>query len=245
MNQIQRKVFKLNIHNDKLETNKTDNEATEESDSIDSESTSYSESESDDKTILHFNETSTESDAESVIPSNKTHSNSKTQSKKTNSKSNTQSNKTCDGETQQHATSPKALDIKKSDNERCGASSRYRSIGMQTTESRLSKNKKKHTRKKVFRLPRFDPVQQKIINTVVGCDNILVYHDKCPRGAYVPRITYIFKKCFDFSAKKTQTLLDTICDESECFIIGDYLKYMVINRREVNQLLKKARHTGM
>ena len=234
MHQIQRKVFKLNIHNDKLETNKTDNESTEESDSTltDSESVSYSESDSE--TILHFNETSTESEAEPV-----------TQSNKTNSDSNTQSKKTGDEEIHQPTRPPKALDINKSDSDQHGASSRYRSIGIQTTESRLLKKKKKHIRKKVFRLPRFNPVQQKIINTVVGRDNILVYHDKCSRGAYVPRITYIFKKCFDFSAKKTQTMLDTICDESECFIIGDYLKYMVINRKEVNQLLKKARHTGM
>jgi hypothetical protein len=112
----------------------------------------------------------------------------------------------------------------------------------QTKESELSKRKSRR-RKKVFRLPRINPVQQKIINTIVGHDDILVYHDKFHRGTYISNIKQVFKKCFNFSAEKTDILLESICDEAECFIIGDYLKYTVINKRKVKQLLSKARHT--
>lgn len=111
-----------------------------------------------------------------------------------------------------------------------------RSIQTQTIESCLKKKKKK---KNVFRLPKIFPEQQNIINNIIGCENLLVYHYKNPNGVYINYIKRILKSCLGFSAQKTEILLETICEESECFIVQDYVKYMIVNKRKVKQLLSK------
>jgi len=111
-----------------------------------------------------------------------------------------------------------------------------RSIKTQTIESCL--RKKKH-RKKVFRLPKIFPEHQNVINNIIGCENLLIYHYKNPKGVYINYVKRILKSCLGFSAEKTEKLLETICEESECFIVQDYVKYMIVNRRKVKQILSK------
>lgn len=130
----------------------------------------------------------------------------------------------------------KKLKIKEQDKQKSLSESDDLDESEDEIKNKLTKNDKK-TKRNIFRIPKLDKKQQDIINKIVGHNNLLIYYEKNKEGAFDSTIHSVLHQCLKYNKTKRNSIIDKICDKTECFKVNRHIKYLIINKNE-KKLLK-------
>jgi hypothetical protein len=88
-------------------------------------------------------------------------------------------------------------------------------------------------------MPRIEPIHQQMVNDIVGCHNLLIFDERNKHGTFCAELHKTLINCLHIhDPVKRDSILEQLEDEAECVRVGDFVKYLTINRRLQREILR-------